>query len=284
MKIQVLSGLHLEHGGQVPAYHREADVIVLAGDLAPYVEGLVERLGEHWANAPHIPYVLANHEFYGTEIDEAWAKLAQECAGAGIHLLDPGMVRIAGVRFIGATLWTDLMLDGKADEIGAHMRVSREISDFRGAIQHRGRDFPTGESVERHRADRAFIEPDLEEAERAGERVVVITHHAPSPKSVRSWYQGDPFNCAFASNLDRLIERYQPTPWIQGHMHDPVDEMLGNTRVVANPTGYAHEKKRGFDPAFCEEPVLEQRFGDSYRLYRANVARWIPRLRPWNPS
>ena len=33
-----------------------------------------------------------------------------------------------------------------------------------------------------------------------------------------------------------------------------------------------------------EEPVLEQRFGDSYRLYRANVPRWIPRLRPWNPS
>ena len=32
-----------------------------------------------------------------------------------------------------------------------------------------------------------------------------------------------------------------------------------------------------------EEPGLEQRFGDSYRLYRANVPRWIPRLRPWNP-
>ena len=43
---------------------------------------------------------------------------------------EPGMVRIAGVRFIGATLWTDLLLEGKADEIGAHMRVSREIADF----------------------------------------------------------------------------------------------------------------------------------------------------------
>ena len=32
-----------------------------------------------------------------------------------------------------------------------------------------------------------------------------------------------------------------------------------------------------------EEPVLEQRFGDSYRLYRANVPRWIPRLGPWDP-
>ena len=249
MKIQVLSDLHLEHGGFVPEHHPAADVIVLAGDLAPYTEGLVDQLADHWSSAPHILYVLGNHEFYGTEIDETRALLTQECAEAGIHLLDPGMVRIDGTRFIGATLWTDLLLEGKADEIGAHMRVSREISDFRGAIQHQGRDFSTGESVERHRADRAFIERELMEAERAGDRAVVITHHAPSPRSIRDWYEGDPFNCGFASDLDRVIERYQPKLWIHGHMHDPVDELLGRTRLVANPAGYGYEKKTGFDPA-----------------------------------
>jgi len=30
-----------------------------------------------------------------------------------------------------------------------------------------------------------------------------------------------------------------------------------------------------------EEPGLAQRFGDSYQVYKANVPRWIPRLRPW---
>jgi hypothetical protein len=29
-----------------------------------------------------------------------------------------------------------------------------------------------------------------------------------------------------------------------------------------------------------EEPGLDLRFGESYRVYKANVARWIPRLRP----
>ena len=33
-----------------------------------------------------------------------------------------------------------------------------------------------------------------------------------------------------------------------------------------------------------EEPGLEQRFGQEYRLYKENVPRWIPRLRPWNAS
>jgi len=30
-----------------------------------------------------------------------------------------------------------------------------------------------------------------------------------------------------------------------------------------------------------EEPELERRFGEPYRLYRANVPRWIPRRSPW---
>jgi len=30
-----------------------------------------------------------------------------------------------------------------------------------------------------------------------------------------------------------------------------------------------------------EEPVLERRFGRKYLLYKGNVSRWIPRLRPW---
>jgi protein-S-isoprenylcysteine O-methyltransferase Ste14 len=30
-----------------------------------------------------------------------------------------------------------------------------------------------------------------------------------------------------------------------------------------------------------EEPGLERRFGREYRRYKAEVPRWIPRLRPW---
>jgi protein-S-isoprenylcysteine O-methyltransferase Ste14 len=30
-----------------------------------------------------------------------------------------------------------------------------------------------------------------------------------------------------------------------------------------------------------EEPMLESRFGKDYRVYKENVPRWIPRLRPW---
>ena len=77
------------------------------------------------------------------------------------------------------------------------MRVSREISDFRGAIQHRGRDFTTGESVERHRTDR---EPSLSASLRKAENVrgACRRHHASCAKPHGRYgpgIEGDPFNC-----------------------------------------------------------------------------------------
>jgi protein-S-isoprenylcysteine O-methyltransferase Ste14 len=33
-----------------------------------------------------------------------------------------------------------------------------------------------------------------------------------------------------------------------------------------------------------EEPGLEKRFGESYRVYRQNVPRWLPHRRPWRGS
>src|SRR5262249_7566486 len=35
---------------------------------------------------------------------------------------------------------------------------------------------------------------------------------------------------------------------------------------------------------YVEEPGLDKRFGESYREYRRNVHRWLPRLTPWQPS
>jgi protein-S-isoprenylcysteine O-methyltransferase Ste14 len=32
---------------------------------------------------------------------------------------------------------------------------------------------------------------------------------------------------------------------------------------------------------FSEEPGLERRFGEPYRIYKTNVPRWMPRWKPW---
>lgn len=35
---------------------------------------------------------------------------------------------------------------------------------------------------------------------------------------------------------------------------------------------------------YSEEPGLVRRFGDEYIVYKKNVPRWVPRLKPWQPG
>ena len=251
MKIQVLSDLHLEAHNSIPPAAEAADLVVLAGDLAPYHPRVIEAVANAWRGVPRILYVPGNHEFYGGEIDAVRAGLAGACAEVGIDLLDRRSIRIDGARFIGATLWTDFALDGIAHAWPAKQLALRSMADFCGAIRHRGALFTPDESCRRHATDRAFIERELEAAKAEGDVPVVITHHAPTPRSIRPWYQGNALNPAFASDLEAVIARHAPPLWIHGHMHDSIDESLGDTRVVANPGGYTKAENPRFDPALC---------------------------------
>ena len=207
-----------------------------------------------WAGAPHILYVPGNHEYYGSDIDRAQKQLAEECETHAITLLDTDAIVIDDVHFIGATLWTDFLLDGIAAEPGAH-RAALGVSDLDGWIQHNrgtGR-FTTYESVRRHREERAFIEAELADAERDGTTAVVITHHAPTPRSIAPKFHGSALNPAFASNLEPVVARYKPALWVHGHVHSSVNVMLGETRVLANPGGYNADENADYDPALCVE-------------------------------
>ena len=254
MRIQVVSDLHLEFHNLLPSVAEGADVLVCAGDLAPIGAGTVRYAAEEWAEARHILYVPGNHEFYGADIDRARKQLAEECVRYGITLLDADAIVIDDVRFIGATLWTDFLLDGVANEPGAH-RAALGISDFDGWILHEkgtGR-FTTHESARRHAEERAFIEAELADAARDGTTAVVITHHSPTPRSIAPRFLGNTLNPAFASNLEPLIAQYQPALWIHGHMHNSVDVILGATRVLANPGGYNAAENPEYDPTLCVE-------------------------------
>ena len=255
MKVQVVSDLHLEFHNPIPPLVDAVDVAVCAGDLAPIETGAVFYLAKEWAGTNHILYVPGNHEYYGTEIDTARKTLERQCRHLGITLLDPGAITIEGVRFIGATLWTDFELEGLVDWTRAHSAVGENMSDFTGAIHKGRRRFTTHDSAELHRVDRAFVEAELARTTETGETAIVITHHAPTRRSIGQRFERHPLNPGFASDLDRVIERYQPEVWIHGHMHDPVDVMLGETRVLCNPQGYNPEREshRGYDPTLCIE-------------------------------
>lgn len=249
MKIRVLSDLHLEFAGWSPPQGDE-DVVVLAGDIAEGVRG-IQWARECFSDTP-VLYVPGNHEYYGFDYDEMREHLREAGRAAGVHVLDGDEFAIDGVRFLGATLWTDFEIAGtRPSRVEYVMRKCQDsITDFQ-VIRRWGSTFTPGDSWQIHRERREWLRRMLDEP--VPGPTVVVTHHAPSDRSIASQYAGDTLNAGFASDLTDLMGPAVPL-WIHGHMHNSSDYVERGTRVICNPRGYLpFEPNPEFDPSLIVE-------------------------------
>lgn len=255
MKIKVLSDLHLE-SGQLENVENDFDVVVLAGDIHTKKNGLL------WAKKvfKDIPilYVLGNHEFYGGAYPKLISTLKDEAVGSNVHILENDVVTIDGVNFLGCTLWTDFKLLGHdqrltGSECQEKMNDYRKIRVTPSYYKLRSLDVAIINQISVR-----WLEKELKA--RQDENNIVITHHAPSLKSIPEEYQNDIISSAYASNLDDLIEKYQPSYWIHGHIHESVNYKIGDCSVVSNPRGYKSELNENFDSNFIIELEVDQKY------------------------
>jgi len=79
-------------------------------------------------------------------------------------------------------------------------------------------------------------------------RTIVVTHHAPSSRSIPPQNVGDTLSAAFASDLDLMIQASRVPLWIHGHTHYNVDYQIGMTRIYSNQRGYPNEMLPCFEP------------------------------------
>lgn len=246
MKLHILNDLHIEFEDFEPPA-TDADVVVLAGDIGVGMDGL------RWAEArfPDRPviYVAGNHEFYHHDIDLIDELRAE--APDHIHVLNDDRVVIDGVRFLGSVLWTDFALFGEADRFFAMQTARQRMMDF-SIIQNHGRCFTPENAIRLHTASRDWLASML--AEPFDGKTVVVTHHAPSSRSVPSRYASSQLAPAFASNLEGLMDGDRVALWIHGHIHDSFDYEIYGTRVVCNPRGYA---PKALTPDFRPDFVVE---------------------------
>jgi Icc-related predicted phosphoesterase len=227
------------------------DVIVVAGDAHSPLTKAIDWLADRLSGA-QILYVPGNHDFWWDGGDDRYTLTDQVARGRdlaarrGVTLLDNDSVTLGGVRFLGATLWTDLRL-GTWSATDAARSARRGMNDY-----HRVRRKPSGrhkyvrpsDTAALHRASRMWLDDQLG-LPHAGP-TVVVTHHAPHPYSLPDGF--DLAHC-YGSDLSRLIHDRQPALWVHGHVHNRVDYWIGATRIVCNARGHADEPS-GFDPAF----------------------------------
>lgn len=79
-------------------------------------------------------------------------------------------------------------------------------------------------------------------------KTVVITHHAPSLRSlIDSPDAGTLLDAAYVNDCEHLMGGERVALWLHGHSHSAVDYEIRGTRVVCNPHGYPSEET-GFIP------------------------------------
>jgi Icc-related predicted phosphoesterase len=202
------------------------DALVLAGDISncSTVARHLQWLSEKYSN---IIYVPGNHEYYGS----SFASVQKILDSLKVHLLRNEPITVMGHTFIGNTLW--FPYDSQ------NVYYKRGMNDF-SYIQ----DFSSWVYEENRKT--------IEALQHVDSSTIVVTHHAPSYRSIHPLYQGANLNRFFVTPLDSLIESRQPKLWIHGHTHTSFDYWIGATRIICNPFGYRCE-----DTGFVMGKVIE---------------------------
>lgn len=263
MKIALASDLHLEFSDINLKNTENADVLILGGDILvaedlhnnpevhPMDPSNIPNLGRRQSIAlrfrdfikrcstefPHIVVIAGNHEFYHGSWKASIQYLRDEYSKfPNVYFLEQELKVIDDVTFIGATLWTDC---NKGDSLTLHA-LGDMMNDYRiiRNDENGNNKLRPADTADRHRQTLQYIKVMLPVLQNS--KVVVVGHHAPTFNSVHEKYRNDQLmNGGFASDLSEFIlDHPQIVLWTHGHMHDPCDYMVGDTRVVCNPRGY----------------------------------------------
>lgn len=275
VKLLIYSDLHLENSAFLadPDAVRAADVVVLAGDIHPGVDGVI------WARKSFrdkpVVYVAGNHEFWGGEWDRTLDEIRAAAQNQDVMFLEDSSVEVGGVRFLGCTLWSDFNYFGVDKQKAMRADAERNYPDY--SMIHADVDqvrgcLTTELSIARHQTSLAWLSKELSKGD--PRNTVVVTHHFPNRNSCPVQYSNDAMTAAYGSHIDTDLMR-QAGLWIHGHTHTSQNYRIGDSkryvRVVCNPRGYVlgwftneWENER-FNPAYLVEQTPDGNWAEAYK-------------------
>jgi Icc-related predicted phosphoesterase len=265
MKISYLSDVHLEFLNW-PDFSKETggDVLLLAGDIttaamfrphrtdsdakkhSKYLKKFKTDLIDKY---DAVYMVMGNHEHYNSIFKNTKQDLIDGFARHDlnkIRILDNDSVKIGDWTLVGATLWTDFnhadpftMFTVEKGMNDYRLIGKEDVSDMNYFNRTSNRKIDAQFILEQHQTSLSYIY----EVAKENDKVIVMTHHAPTSKSLNTDHSGNSLDYAYFSNLsDLILDRESIKFWIHGHTHMTVDYDVGQCRVLSNQRGYYIEK------------------------------------------
>lgn len=242
MKVQTASDLHLELE-ENSDYVRDfplipcGDILILSGDIGYLGHYTYE---EHpfwdWASECYerVLVVLGNKEFYrGYDVGKL-KNGTKNSIWENIHWFYNKSEVIRDVEFLMTPLWSFIPVSAEAFVKKAH-------PDFR-FIRYNEEFLSIDIYNKLHNQCIEFLMGEL--PEKKGKRIIV-SHHAPSFKCMTEEFNGNLINCAFYSDMEKLIKLYNPDYWVYGHSHRNIcDLKIGETIVLSNQLGYVSKSEQ----------------------------------------
>jgi Icc-related predicted phosphoesterase len=234
-----------------------ADVLVLAGDIV-----LGEKIEKHKKffddvskKFSRVIYIPGNHEYYGGDFNKTNIKITEF-----ITMNYPNITYSCFGEdrdFLYGTMWSNFNDHNPISMASAQYRMN----DFK-LIKNGTRKFTPQDAYSEFSEFESYIKAYVygvgnDQEEWGGCLLappIIITHHAPSFKSVHREYRASDINGAYASNLEQLMIDGKVKLWVHGHVHNSNNYMVGSTRVVSNPRGYfPDELNLDFNPNLIVE-------------------------------
>ena len=127
--------------------------------------------------------------------------MKEQTKNSNIHVLEKDVFSFNGVNFLGCTLWTNFELFGDPRLSG--YQCQQVMTDFRKIrLSPKYSKMRSIDVASMHRQSAVWLQKKLKELQ--GQKNIVISHHAPSTKSVPEQYLNDVISASYASDLNRF--------------------------------------------------------------------------------
>jgi len=237
--------------------------LVIAGDLWTDRRFLTKKhqvtnrswMGEVASRFKYVVFVLGNHDYWSGNVSNEAQRVQEELdlqELTNVHLLESSLIVLDQVKFVGGTLWTDF---GNQNPL-VMLRAPQIMNDY--DKMRYGKDY--GRCRPYHLYDifnktKDFIFKNALR-DSPDQKVVVVTHMAPSYQSIDQYYREncDGSNFLYYSDIEPELhdpEGAQINLWLHGHCHAKSNYVVNNTHIIDNPRGY-----RGYEETFFDDRLL----------------------------